>query len=159
MWNPLSSVMEAAALVAIVLFNGEGCAPNWQDFIGIVLFINSAIGFYEERGAMLTPPHSSFSADNVILLAAYASCTDNQDTINSSVVQACRDPAKARAGINLLKFKPFNPMDRSTEIMYREEAIGRLKHVTKGITGSVIELCSRNCAEELEAKLKHDIEG
>ncbi|KAJ7032404.1 E1-E2 ATPase-domain-containing protein [Mycena alexandri] len=53
MWNPLSWVMEAAALVAIALSNGEGRAPDWQDFVGIVLllFINSAIGFYEERGA------------------------------------------------------------------------------------------------------------
>ena len=53
MWNPLSWVMEAAALVAIVLSNGEGMAPDWEDFIGIVLllFINSAIGFYEERNA------------------------------------------------------------------------------------------------------------
>ncbi|KAF8175259.1 plasma membrane H+-transporting ATPase, partial [Mycena galopus ATCC 62051] len=53
MWNPLSWVMEAAALVAIALSNGEGRAPNWQDFVGMVLllFNNSAIGFYEERGA------------------------------------------------------------------------------------------------------------
>ena len=45
--------MEGAALVAIVLSNGEHRAPDWQDFVGIVLllFINSAIGFYEERNA------------------------------------------------------------------------------------------------------------
>lgn len=53
MWNPLSWVMEAAALVAIALSNGGGRAPDWQDFVGIVtlLLINSSIGFYEERGA------------------------------------------------------------------------------------------------------------
>ena len=53
MWNPLSWVMEAAALVAIALSNGEGRPPDWQDFVGIVLLllINSGIGFYEERGA------------------------------------------------------------------------------------------------------------
>lgn len=53
MWNPLSWVMEGAALVAIVLSNGNNTPPDWQDFIGIVLllFINSAIGFYEERNA------------------------------------------------------------------------------------------------------------
>jgi H+-transporting ATPase len=53
MWNPLSWVMEAAALVAIALSNGEHRAPDWQDFVGIVLllFVNSAIGFYEERNA------------------------------------------------------------------------------------------------------------
>jgi len=53
MWNPLSWVMEGAALVAIALSNGEGRVPDWQDFVGIVLLllINSAIGFYEERNA------------------------------------------------------------------------------------------------------------
>lgn len=53
MWNPLSWVMEGAALVAIALSNGGGRPPDWQDFVGIVLllFINSAIGFYEERNA------------------------------------------------------------------------------------------------------------
>ena len=53
MWNPLSWVMEAAALVAIVLSNGQGQPPDWEDFCGIIflLFVNSAIGFYEERNA------------------------------------------------------------------------------------------------------------
>ncbi|KAI8320191.1 plasma-membrane proton-e, partial [Martensiomyces pterosporus] len=53
MWNPLSWVMEAAAIVAIGLSNGEGQPPDWQDFVGIVLLLigNSCIGFYEERGA------------------------------------------------------------------------------------------------------------
>ncbi|KAJ7621537.1 E1-E2 ATPase-domain-containing protein [Mycena polygramma] len=52
MWNPLSWVMEAAALVAIALSNGGG-PPDWEDFLGItlLLLVNSAIGFYEERGA------------------------------------------------------------------------------------------------------------
>jgi H+-transporting ATPase len=53
MWNPLSWVMEAAALVAIALSNGGGRAPDWPDFVGIVLLLlaNSVIGFMEERQA------------------------------------------------------------------------------------------------------------
>lgn len=53
MWNPLSWVMEGAALVAIALSNGQGRPPDWQDFVGIVLLllINSTIGFVEERNA------------------------------------------------------------------------------------------------------------
>lgn len=45
MWNPLSWVMEGAAIVAIALSNGEGRPPDWQDFIGIVLLllINSTV--------------------------------------------------------------------------------------------------------------------
>lgn len=53
MWNPLSWVMEAAAIVAIALSNGGGRAPDWPDFVGIVLLLlaNSVIGFMEERQA------------------------------------------------------------------------------------------------------------
>ncbi|KAF9947439.1 plasma membrane H+-ATPase [Mortierella alpina] len=53
MWNPLSWVMEAAAIVAIALSNGGGEAPDWPDFVGIVLLLlaNATIGFIEERQA------------------------------------------------------------------------------------------------------------
>ncbi|GFY83035.1 H[+]-ATPase 11 [Actinidia rufa] len=53
MWNPLSWVMEAAAIMAIALANGGGKPPDWQDFVGIIalLFINSTISFFEENNA------------------------------------------------------------------------------------------------------------
>ncbi|KAK3123079.1 hypothetical protein QOZ80_8AG0623530 [Eleusine coracana subsp. coracana] len=53
MWNPLSWVMEAAALMAIALANGGGQPPDWQDFVGIValLLINSTISYWEESNA------------------------------------------------------------------------------------------------------------
>ncbi|XP_038999687.1 plasma membrane ATPase 4-like [Hibiscus syriacus] len=53
MWNPLSWVMEIAAIMAIALANGGGKPPDWLDFIGIValLFINSTISFIEENNA------------------------------------------------------------------------------------------------------------
>lgn len=53
MWNPLSWVMEAAAVMALVLANGGGEGPDWQDFIGIIilLIINSTISFIEENNA------------------------------------------------------------------------------------------------------------
>ncbi|XP_047321789.1 plasma membrane ATPase 4 [Impatiens glandulifera] len=53
MWNPLSWVMEAAAIMAIALANGGGKPPDWQDFIGIIclLVINSTISYIEENNA------------------------------------------------------------------------------------------------------------
>lgn len=50
MWNPLSWVMETAAIMAIA---ARGKDPDWQDFIGIVvlLVINSTISFIEENNA------------------------------------------------------------------------------------------------------------
>jgi H+-transporting ATPase len=53
MWNPLSWVMEMAAIMAIALANGDGKPPDWQDFVGIIvlLVINSTISFIEENNA------------------------------------------------------------------------------------------------------------
>ncbi|KAE9392918.1 plasma-membrane proton-e [Gymnopus androsaceus JB14] len=68
------------------------------------------------------------------------------------------DVSKARAGIKLVDFKPFNPVDKRTEITYREESSGKLKRVTKGMTGIIIELCSRNKSDDLENRLEADVE-
>jgi len=102
--------------------------------------------------------YGPFSAEDVILLAAYASRTENQDAIDACVVGALGDTTRARAGIKLLDFKPFNPVDKRTEITYREESSGKLKRVTKGMTGIIIELCTRNKTDEVENKLEADVE-
>ncbi|KAJ7022918.1 plasma membrane H+-transporting ATPase, partial [Mycena alexandri] len=108
-----------------------------------------------DRETMLT--YSSFSAKDVILLAA--SRTENQDAIDMSCKLAGTLRGRGDAGIKLLDFKPFNPTDERTEITYREEASRKLKRVTKGMTGSITDLCSRNRTEELENKLEKDVEG
>jgi len=102
--------------------------------------------------------YGSFDAEEVILLAAYASRTENQDAIDASVVQALEDPAKARAGIKLLDFKPFNPVEKRTEITYREASTGKLKRSTKGMAGIIIDLCTRNKTEEIQDQLEADVE-
>ncbi|KAH7345401.1 hypothetical protein B0J17DRAFT_564259 [Rhizoctonia solani] len=105
----------------------------------------------------LVKTYGPFSPQDVILLAAYASRTENQDAIDQCVVGTLDDPTRARAGIKLLDFKPFNPVDKRTEITYREESSGKLKRVTKGMTGIIIELCSRNKTEEVENQLEADV--
>ncbi|EDR02588.1 plasma membrane H+-transporting ATPase [Laccaria bicolor S238N-H82] len=102
--------------------------------------------------------YGPFSAEDVILISAYASRVENQDAIDTSVVQALRDTARACAGIKLLDFKLFNPIDKCTEITYREESTGKLKCVTKGMTAIIIELCMHNKTKELEERLEKDVE-
>lgn len=106
----------------------------------------------------LIKTYGPFSPEDVLLLAAYASRTENQDAIDACVVGSLADPTRARAGIKLLDFKPFNPVDKRTEITYREESSGRLKRVTKGMTGKIIELCTRNKTDEVENRLEADVE-
>ncbi|GMJ06099.1 H(+)-ATPase 11 [Hibiscus trionum] len=53
MWNPLSWVMEAAAIMAIGLAHGGNMGIDYHDLLGIValLIINSTISFIEENNA------------------------------------------------------------------------------------------------------------
>ncbi|KAG9452186.1 hypothetical protein H6P81_005090 [Aristolochia fimbriata] len=53
MWNPLSWVMEAAAIMAIALAHGGKRGTDYHDFVGIMalLIINSTISFIEENNA------------------------------------------------------------------------------------------------------------
>jgi H+-transporting ATPase len=102
--------------------------------------------------------YGPFDAEQVILLAAYASRMENQDAIDFSVVHALDDPTKARTGIKELDFKPFNPIDKRTEITYKEESTEKLKRCTKGMAGVIIELCTRNKTEQVEDQLEADVE-
>lgn len=101
--------------------------------------------------------YADFGVEEICLLAAYASRTENQDAIDSCVVGTV-GIAEARAGIKLLDFKPFNPVDKRTEITYLEESSGKMKRVTKGMTGVIIDLCSRNKTDAVEDQLEADVE-
>nr|POE77079.1 atpase 7, plasma membrane-type [Quercus suber] len=52
-WNPLSWVMEAAAIMAIALAHGGDKGSDYHDFVGILilLVLNSTISFIEENNA------------------------------------------------------------------------------------------------------------
>ncbi|OXB33797.1 plasma-membrane proton-efflux P-type ATPase [Cryptococcus neoformans] len=103
--------------------------------------------------------YSKWDVEGVCLLAAYASRIENQDAIDGCVVGTLPDPKQARGGIQLLDFKPFNPVDKRTEITYRDDMDGgKLKRATKGMTGIIIELCSRGKTNELEDQLEADVE-
>ncbi|KDN47421.1 hypothetical protein RSAG8_03561, partial [Rhizoctonia solani AG-8 WAC10335] len=99
----------------------------------------------------LVKTYGPFSPQDIILLAAYASRTKNQDAIDQCVVSTLDDPACACARIKLLDFKPFNPKAKAKELS------GKLKRVTKGMTGIIIELCSRNKTKEVKNQLETDV--
>ncbi|KAJ3513293.1 hypothetical protein NLJ89_g3023 [Agrocybe chaxingu] len=108
-----------------------------------------------DRGGMKT--YSRFSGEEVVQLAAYASQTENPGAKDAAVLRALEDE-KAREGVEILEFRPFNPVDGRTEVTYREKATGRIKRVTKGMTGIIVELCTRNRTEAFENQLEVDVE-
>ncbi|KAJ8480583.1 hypothetical protein OPV22_024310 [Ensete ventricosum] len=156
MWNPLSWVMEMAAIMAIALANGGGKPPDWEDFVGIVilLVINSTISFIEENNAgnaaaalmaRLAPKtkvlrDGTWSEQDAAIL----------DAIDAAMVGMLADPKEARAGIREVHFFPFNPVDKRTALTYVDED-GKWHRVSKGAPEQIMNLC--NCKEDVRKRV------
>ncbi|CAL9222683.1 unnamed protein product [Arabidopsis halleri] len=78
--------------------------------------------------------------DTVILLSARASRIENQDAIDTSIVNMLGDPKEARAGITEVHFLPFNPVEKRTAITYIDSN-GEWHRCSKGAPEQIIELC------------------
>ncbi|CAH7675160.1 plasma membrane H+-transporting ATPase, partial [Phakopsora pachyrhizi] len=101
--------------------------------------------------------YSDVSADDVCLLASYASRTQNQDMIDSCIVGMVGTKV-AQRGIKLIDFKPFDPVIKRTEITYINVATGEMRRVTKGMKGKIMELCTYNKTKAIEQQLEDDVE-
>ncbi|KAJ4969835.1 hypothetical protein NE237_002934 [Protea cynaroides] len=88
--------------------------------------------------------------DHVILFAARASRTENQDAIDAAIVNTLADPKEARAGITELHFFPFNPVDKRTALTYTDSD-GKWHRVSKGAPEQILALC--NAKEDLKRKV------
>ncbi|XP_073149807.1 plasma membrane ATPase 4-like isoform X2 [Henckelia pumila] len=88
--------------------------------------------------------------DLVLLLAARASRTENQDAIDAAIVGTLADPKEARAGIKELHFFPFNPVDKRTALTYIDSD-GNWHRASKGAPEQILTLC--NCKEDLKKKV------
>ncbi|GLJ43044.1 hypothetical protein SUGI_0893530 [Cryptomeria japonica] len=93
--------------------------------------------------------------EHVVLLAARASRTENQDAIDAAMVGMLADPKEARAGITEVHFLPFNPNDKRTALTYIDSK-GNWHRASKGAPEQIIELC--NCKEDVKKKVHSIIE-
>ncbi|XP_008804905.1 plasma membrane ATPase-like [Phoenix dactylifera] len=87
--------------------------------------------------------------DHVLLLAARASRTENQDAIDAAMVGMLADPKEARAGIREVHFLPFNPVDKRTALTYID-ADGSWHRASKGAPEQIMDLCS--CREDVRKR-------
>ncbi|XP_058207803.1 plasma membrane ATPase 4-like [Rhododendron vialii] len=88
--------------------------------------------------------------DHVLLLAARASRTENQDAIDAAIVGTLADPKEARAGVREVHFFPFNPVDKRTALTYID-AEGRWHRASKGAPEQILTLC--NAKEDFKKKV------
>ncbi|XP_010539792.1 PREDICTED: ATPase 3, plasma membrane-type-like [Tarenaya hassleriana] len=93
--------------------------------------------------------------EEVILLAARASRTENQDAIDAAMVDMLADPKEARAGIKEVHFLPFNPVDKRTALTYIDERDGEWHQVSKGAPEQILALC--NAGESLKRRVHSKI--
>ncbi|EEC78976.1 hypothetical protein OsI_19456 [Oryza sativa Indica Group] len=89
----------------------------------------------------LSPFVKDLDKDAIVLYAARASRTENQDAIDASIVGMLADPSEARAGIQEVHFMPFNPVDKRTAITYIDTKDGSWHRISKGAPEQIIELC------------------
>ncbi|BAF17100.1 Os05g0319800, partial [Oryza sativa Japonica Group] len=90
---------------------------------------------------MIEPFVKDLDKDAIVLYAARASRTENQDAIDASIVGMLADPSEARAGIQEVHFMPFNPVDKRTAITYIDTKDGSWHRISKGAPEQIIELC------------------
>ncbi|KAG9159757.1 hypothetical protein Leryth_007779 [Lithospermum erythrorhizon] len=89
-------------------------------------------------------------ADSVVLMAARASRTENQDAIDAAIVGMLADPKEARAGIKEVHFLPFNPTDKRTALTYIDSQ-GKMHRVSKGAPEQIINLAHNKSEIERRA--------
>ncbi|CAI0431219.1 unnamed protein product [Linum tenue] len=77
--------------------------------------------------------------DLVVLMAARASRLENQDAIDTAIVNMLGDPKEARAGIREIHFLPFNPTDKRTALTYLDGE-GKMHRVSKGAPEQILNL-------------------
>ncbi|CAD6951672.1 unnamed protein product [Tilletia controversa] len=166
--------LSVTTVMAIALSNSGGRAPDWPDFLGIVLLLlaNATVGFVEERqagrpsllsrtGSPSTGKPSSSTPSSPRTrssCSAYASRTENADAIDSCVVGTLNSPAEARAGIRVVDFQPFDPSTKRTQVSYVETETNKMYRVTKGMSPVILNLCTLNKTEEVSRRLEADVE-
>ncbi|OZJ06030.1 hypothetical protein BZG36_01106 [Bifiguratus adelaidae] len=103
-------------------------------------------------------PYAEFNRDDIILLAAYASRTQNMDAIDACIINSLPDPKKAREGIEELHFEPFNPVIKRTEMTYKRLSDGKVLRVAKGMSHSILDICTRDKDEAQIKALNDDVD-
>ncbi|CAI5522424.1 unnamed protein product [Closterium sp. Naga37s-1] len=94
--------------------------------------------------------------DLVLLLAARAARTENQDAIDACIVGMLADPKEAREGITEVHFFPFNPVDKRTQITYTTPD-GKMYRASKGAPEQILDLAYNK--NEIAARVHATIAG
>ncbi|KAL5223932.1 hypothetical protein ABZP36_010571 [Zizania latifolia] len=129
------------------IYSGSTCKQGEIEAVviatGVHTFFGKAAHLVDSTnnvGHFQKPFVKDLDKDAIVLYAARASRTENQDAIDASIVGMLADPSEARAGIEEVHFMPFNPVDKRTAITYID-GDGTWHRISKGAPEQIIELC------------------
>ncbi|KAL5199878.1 hypothetical protein ABZP36_021081 [Zizania latifolia] len=129
------------------IYSGSTCKQGEIEAVviatGVHTFFGKAAHLVDSTnnvGHFQKPFVKDLDKDAIVLYAARASRTENQDAIDASIVGMLADPSEARAGIQEVHFMPFNPVDKRTAITYID-GDGTWHRISKGAPEQIIELC------------------
>ncbi|VAW78107.1 Lead, cadmium, zinc and mercury transporting ATPase; Copper-translocating P-type ATPase [hydrothermal vent metagenome] len=90
-------------------------------------------------------------ADAVLLAAALASREENPDAIDEAVLQGLKNRERLDT-FQMIKFLPFDPVHKRTEVTTRDISSGQTLKVTKGAPQVIMELAGLAGAEQQRAQ-------
>ncbi|KAJ8901629.1 hypothetical protein NDN08_003837 [Rhodosorus marinus] len=90
---------------------------------------------------MLISYLKEYTVHDVMVMAARAARTENQDAIDFAIVNQLSDPSEARKDIKEVHFMPFDPISKRTQITYVDEATGKTMRSSKGAPQIIRDIC------------------
>jgi len=149
----LSVTMAAGARVLSNMKAIVSRLESVEEMAGMDILCSDKTGTLTQNKLTLGKPQLFDASDEkeLILTAALASKAENNDSIDSAIIRAVKDP-RALDQYESLAFIPFDPISKRTEATVKERIVGRTFKVSKGAPQVVMALTRLDQAEQSKAQ-------